>query len=98
MAAAVQDESRGDDEVYHRDNIFEFFRNHTAYDMLPESGKVRPPRGPPPARIPASCACLLLAAAAAYSGLDLTRTSRVYAGHSHGLIHLGIQRLQPHGS
>lgn len=29
-----------DGEVYHRDNIFEFFRNHTAYDMLPESGKV----------------------------------------------------------
>jgi len=43
MAAATShDDSRGDDEVYHRDNIFEFFRNHTAYDMLPESGKVRP--------------------------------------------------------
>ena len=41
-AAALHDDSRGDDEVYHRDNIFEFFRNHTAYDMLPESGKVRP--------------------------------------------------------
>lgn len=24
----------------HRDNIFQFFRSHTAYDMLPESGKV----------------------------------------------------------
>ena len=41
-ATASYDDSRGDDEVYHRDNIFEFFRNHTAYDMLPESGKVRP--------------------------------------------------------
>ena len=29
-AAALHDDSRGDDEVYHRDNIFEFFRNHTA--------------------------------------------------------------------
>ena len=47
MAAARSDamdaDSRGEDgEVYHRDNIFEFFRNHTAYDMLPESGKVGP--------------------------------------------------------
>ena len=45
MAAArgggFDGESKGEDgEVYHRDNIFEFFRNHTAYDMLPESGKV----------------------------------------------------------
>ena len=40
-AAARHEDSMGDDgEVYHRDNIFEFFRNHTAYDMLPESGKV----------------------------------------------------------
>jgi predicted transcriptional regulator len=40
-AAAGSDDMRGEDGVvYHRDNIFEFFRNHTAYDMLPESGKV----------------------------------------------------------
>eukprot|EP00802_Teleaulax_amphioxeia_P007299 Tamp_07305.p1 GENE.Tamp_07305~~Tamp_07305.p1 ORF type:complete len:329 (+),score=52.63 Tamp_07305:309-1295(+) len=40
-AAGAHDDIRGEDgEVYHRDNIFEFFRNHTAYDMLPESGKV----------------------------------------------------------
>jgi len=42
-AAGAHDDIRGEDgEVYHRDNIFEFFRNHTAYDMLPESGKVGP--------------------------------------------------------
>ena len=42
-AAGGHEDLRGEDgEVYHRDNIFEFFRNHTAYDMLPESGKVRP--------------------------------------------------------
>eukprot|EP00960_Hanusia_phi_P006182 178371-Hanusia_phi.AAC.2 len=27
-------------ESLHRDNIFNFFRSHTAYDVLPESGKV----------------------------------------------------------
>mmetsp|Transcript_96433 Transcript_96433/g.141028 ORF Transcript_96433/g.141028 Transcript_96433/m.141028 type:complete len:331 (-) Transcript_96433:37-1029(-) len=40
-AGGSSDQNMGEEgEVYHRDNIFEFFRNHTAYDMLPESGKV----------------------------------------------------------
>ena len=43
LMAAVggHEDSRVEDEVDHRDNIFEFFRKHTAYDMLPESSKVR---------------------------------------------------------
>lgn len=57
-AAGGQEDMRGEDgEVYHRDNIFEFFRNHTAYDMLPESGKVRPRsvHAPGPLRPTAVC-------------------------------------------
>mmetsp|Transcript_53480 Transcript_53480/g.109060 ORF Transcript_53480/g.109060 Transcript_53480/m.109060 type:complete len:329 (+) Transcript_53480:496-1482(+) len=41
--AAGQDRQEGHASAMkgdHRDNIFEFFRSHTAYDMLPESGKV----------------------------------------------------------
>jgi hypothetical protein len=31
---------QGSGDGDHRNNIFEFFRSHTAFDMLPESGKV----------------------------------------------------------
>jgi len=45
MAEAASSKPAGDGpegamEGDHRDNIFQFFRSHTAYDMLPESGKV----------------------------------------------------------
>jgi len=41
MATANEHQSERDTiESLHRDNIFNFFRSHTAYDVLPESGKV----------------------------------------------------------
>ena len=41
MATANEHHSERDTiESLHRDNIFNFFRSHTAYDVLPESGKV----------------------------------------------------------